>query len=160
MSCSCSKASTHQARKAQQPNSDTSIAENSSRPLENLTPSEIECENDDFVAENSSRPLVNLTPSEIECKKIDFVAAIYQGKWYIGQVCDLASGEVEINFMLKNRQSFQWSSQKDQIWIVKKDILCTMPSPVPTGSSNRMFKFDDDAIQSVEQNFQAHMQNC
>ena len=41
MSCSWSKASTHQDMKSPTTNSDTSIAENSSRPLENLTPSEI-----------------------------------------------------------------------------------------------------------------------
>ncbi|KAH3883595.1 hypothetical protein DPMN_007555 [Dreissena polymorpha] len=63
-------------------------------------------------------------------------------------------------YWAKEKQSFQWSSKKDQIWIVIKDILCTMLSPVPTGRSNRMFKFDDDSIQSVEQNFQAYMQNC
>ncbi|KAH3870505.1 hypothetical protein DPMN_033693 [Dreissena polymorpha] len=51
MGCSWSKASTHEDMKSPTTNSDTVTAENSSMPLENLTPSEIECEQDDFVAE-------------------------------------------------------------------------------------------------------------
>jgi hypothetical protein len=71
----------------------------------------------------------------IAYKKDDFVAAVNQKEWYIGKLVDSDDSEIEINFMQQKKQIFQWPTRKDQIWIKKEDILCTMPPPNPTGKS-------------------------
>lgn len=95
--------------------------------------------------------------AQVVYKIDDFVAAVYQDKWYIGKIIDCDDTEVEINFMQQKKKLFQWPTHKDQIWIKKEDVLCTMPPPNPNGKSGRMFKFCDDAMQSVQSFFEEHL---
>ncbi|KAH3706405.1 hypothetical protein DPMN_065791 [Dreissena polymorpha] len=83
-----------------------------------------------------------------------------RGNGILGKCAILTAEKLRLTLCKRRNSRFSGRARKTSYGLSKKDILCTMPPPVPTGRSNRMFKFDDDALQSVEQNFQAHMQNC
>ena len=79
----------------------------------------------------------NADVEPVKYKKGDYVAAVYHDEWYIGKLVDCDDSEVEIDFMQQKKQLLQWPTHKDQIWIKKVDVLCTMLPPNPTDKSGR-----------------------
>ena len=82
------------------------------------------------------------TEEKMKPKKGCFVAAVYDQKWYIGQVVDIEKDEdeVEVNFMTHAKNLYRWPQQHDRIWIDIENILCEISPPVPSGKSKRLFK--------------------
>ncbi|KAK6167827.1 hypothetical protein SNE40_021765 [Patella caerulea] len=56
----------------------------------------------------------------------DFVAAVYGDEWFIGQVVqvDQDDEEIEVKFMHKKKQCYQWPIREDIIWVKPQDIIC------------------------------------
>jgi len=81
---------------------------------------------------------------EVMYRPEDFVAAVYQDKWYIGQVLDKA-GEAEaegdayviLNFMEQRRENncFRWPEKRDVLNTLKDDVLFILSQP-PLMSTN------------------------
>jgi len=73
------------------------------------------------------------------------VAALYDKDWFIGKVTDIddTDNEVEVSFMQKKKNLYQWPRNPDVIWIEKDDVLCTVNAPTETGKSKRMFRITD-----------------
>lgn len=99
--------------------------------------------------------LTNVTDESSKGPEIlvgEYVAALYDDKTYIGKVieCDDEDDEVEITFMENVRKLLQWPKHEDRIWINKKDILCSVSEPVPTGKSKRMFKLAASDMANIE----------
>ncbi|KAK6178253.1 hypothetical protein SNE40_013061 [Patella caerulea] len=73
----------------------------------------------------------------------DFVAAVYSDEWFIGQV-DQDNEEIEVKFMQKKKQCYQWPIREDIIWVKPQDIICKVEKPVATAKLMRMFKISLD----------------
>lgn len=88
----------------------------------------------------------------IEVAVGEYVAALYDKKMYIGMVLehDDEDDEVEITFMENVRKLLQWPKHEDRLWIDKKDIICTVSEPMPTGKSKRMFKLSASDIANID----------
>ena len=82
----------------------------------------------------------------------DFVAATYDHKIYVGKVveCDNEDGEFEITFMQNVRKLLQWPKHEDKIWVNRKNVVCKVSTPIPTGKSKRMFKLDESDWQKID----------
>ncbi|KAL3872953.1 hypothetical protein ACJMK2_036122 [Sinanodonta woodiana] len=85
----------------------------------------------------------------MECNKINtdelyqvntYVAAIYESRWYVGQVLkyDEDDQEYNINFM---------------IWIPSSDVLCSLDEPIKQGKTRNMFKFSGRDLEKVRNLF-------
>ena len=88
----------------------------------------------------------------------DYVAAVYDDAWYIGLVSDSDESEVEVNFMQKKKQLYQWPKQEDLIWIKRDEVLCKIESPVATGKSKRMFKLESGTEEEIVKRFTEYRQ--
>ena len=88
-----------------------------------------------------------------------YVAAKYDMSWYIGKIVDIDTEEsdVEITFMEKRKQLFNWPRYPDKIWVKTNDILCALDSPVATGKSNRMYKISSKDEQRIVDSFEKHI---
>ena len=91
-----------------------------------------------------------------------FVSAVYDHKWYIGKISEVdeTESEVEISFMEKKKQFFQWPIRPDTIWINTDDILCVLDALVATGKSKRMFKLSENDECLILASFDIKMQKC
>lgn len=88
-----------------------------------------------------------------EIENTDYIAAIYDSQYFIGQVIAKDESEFHVSFMEqcgKLRTSFKWPKQKDELWIQKKTILCTVAAPQATGKGKRMFKLTEEDWDLVE----------
>jgi len=120
------------------------------RVVQRLEDGEEEDSNDDddmLVVDEDVRSVepveVEVEP-EVEYRPEDFVAAVYQDKWYIGQVLDKA-GEAEaegdayviLNFMEQRRENncFRWPEKRDVLNTLKDDVLFILSQP-PLMSTN------------------------
>ncbi|KAL3859782.1 hypothetical protein ACJMK2_009976 [Sinanodonta woodiana] len=85
----------------------------------------------------------------MECNKINTdelyqvntcVAAIFESRWYVGQVLeyDKDDQEYNINFM---------------IWIPSSDVLCSLDEPIKQGKTRHMFKFSGRDLEKVRNLF-------
>ena len=100
----------------------------------------------------------------MECNKINtdelyqvntYVAAIYESRWYVGQVLeyDKDDQEYNINFMVAGKNSFKWPAKPDQIWIPSSDVLCSLDEPIKQGKTRNMFKFSGRDLEKVRNLF-------
>jgi hypothetical protein len=82
---------------------------------------------------------------EVNYELGDFVAAIYEKKWYIGQIeeKDTKDNDVLINFMTSAKNNFKWPAKPDRLWLDVSDILCKIAKPTSCGKSNRTFKISE-----------------
>jgi len=57
----------------------------------------------------------------------DYVPALYDKDWYIVKVTDIdyTDNEVEVSFMQKRKNLYQWPRNSDVIWIEKDNVLCS-----------------------------------
>lgn len=92
----------------------------------------------------------------------DYVCAVYQTKWYIGEVVSIDSPEkeAEISFLEKKKQLLQWPSREDIVWINFQDIICQVMKPVPTGKCQRMFRLVPGDKEKIERAFNAWNSNA
>ncbi|WAR25258.1 hypothetical protein MAR_010962 [Mya arenaria] len=81
----------------------------------------------------------------------DFVAALYESKWYIGQVVDndIDNAELEINFMTRAKEMNKWPQYEDRIWIESNDIICRVQSLSPSGKSERLFRLSTEEAEKI-----------
>lgn len=91
----------------------------------------------------------------------DYVAAMYEKACYIGKVCqiDEEDGGVEITFMEKKKQLFQWPTREDTLWILPHDILCKLSEPVASRKSRGMFKMDSEEMRQALSLAENHRNN-
>ena len=84
----------------------------------------------------------------IEARPGNFVAAVYENKWYIGQVMEVENDEVYINFMQKcgKISALKWPPKKDEIWVNLEQLLCVIEAPVKT---KRMFHIPDLILENI-----------
>ena len=84
----------------------------------------------------------------------NFIADRYDKRLYIhvGRAIDMdeEDGDVEITFMENVRKLLQWQKNEDTIWMDRKDVVCTISEPIPTGKSRRMFKLSEDDLVRLE----------
>lgn len=87
----------------------------------------------------------------------DYVGAVYDDNWYVGKIetIDENDGEVEVSFMERKKQLFQWPRRDDILWLSKGDLLCTIKPPFETGKSKRMYKIADDDLSRCTAMFQS-----
>lgn len=85
----------------------------------------------------------------------EFAAAVYQGDWYIGKVCDIdhEDKEIEISFLQMRKMAYQWPSRQDKIWVCLSDILCKINAPTATGKTGRMLKIDESEREKITSAF-------
>ena len=93
--------------------------------------------------------------SQINLVEGDYIAAKYDGTWYIAKVLqiDNADDEVEVIFMERKKQLFQWPVRDDILWIPFKDVICKVSEPVYTGKSKRMLKLLPDDKEKILNKF-------
>lgn len=99
---------------------------------------------DDKLAEEADKVMEQ--PPTTNERKIDliegeYVAAKYDRTWYIAKILQIDdSDEVEVTFMERKKQLFQWPAREDILWIPVTDVICKVTEPVYTGKSKRMLK--------------------
>ncbi|CAC5382373.1 unnamed protein product [Mytilus coruscus] len=88
--------------------------------------------------------------------KDTWVAAMYERKWYIGQVVDIDENdkEVQVKFMTETGrygESFKWPKEDDIIWIKLDNILCIILSPPnPSGKRIKTYTISVDELKKIE----------
>ncbi len=60
---------------------------------------------------------------------------------------------VNITFMEKKEQLFQWPRRNDIVWCKMGQILCSVQPPQPSGKSGRMLKLSQDDLRTIERNY-------
>jgi hypothetical protein len=95
--------------------------------------------------------------NDLDLKVDDYVAAIYDSDWYVGKILEIDEddGEIQISFMEKKKQLYQWPRRIDSLWVGKQSILCTVDNPTETGKSKRLFKLPDLVIKKCSDLFSA-----
>ncbi len=104
-----------------------------------------------------SRP--NIVPGK-------YIAAVYQRKWYIGNVIEISEDneDARIDFMIKTgsgkNTSLKWPSGRsdDQSWVAFSDILCTIKEPT-LGVSGRVYRMDPEDIKEIPRLFATYKKN-
>jgi len=91
----------------------------------------------------------------VEVKVGEFVAAMYDGVAYVGKVLEIdkSDDEVQITFMEKCNKvanQYRWPSKEDSVWIGTDQILCSIPEPLPTGKTKRVFPLPDEIQCTIE----------
>ena len=96
---------------------------------------------------------------KVTLKKDDWVAAVYEGKWYLGQVLEDDEDDCLVNFMeggkgrAATQAKFKWPRQKDELWVAHQDILCVVEKPIPAGKSERLFTVSSPMLAQIEERF-------
>ena len=91
---------------------------------------------------------MNAAASEPTIPVGTFVAAVYNGKWFVGQVLefDLDDNEYNITFMQKGSSklyfTFKWTEKEDILWVHESSVLCTIHDLVPYGK-RKMYRISD-----------------
>ncbi|WAR16625.1 hypothetical protein MAR_031219 [Mya arenaria] len=75
----------------------------------------------------------------------DYVDVVYETGWYVGKVVDIdkEDDEIEISFMVRKNELYQWPRRTDKTWIGKGDVLNVIQPPIGTGKTKTMFKLAD-----------------
>lgn len=113
---------------------------------------------DSWAVIQNTRPVSTHDPASGDTSEVDdifsvgkFVAAVYEGSWYIGQITEVDDTDtIEIKFMDKKKEMYQWPRSEDKIWVEKVNVLCEIESPTPSGRSGRMFQIKKDDIVKIE----------
>lgn len=96
----------------------------------------------------------------VELQVSDFVAAVYENHWYVGKITDIdIDDEVEISFMERKKQFYQWPRRLDKLWVGRSAILCVLQTLVETGKSRRMFKLAEGDQNKCSELFSARKEN-
>lgn len=73
--------------------------------------------------------IANLQPGQ-------YIACIYDGKWWIGNICEISDEQHDalVNFMQRHgpAQSFYWPARNDSCWIPEEHIVANIPAPSTT----------------------------
>jgi hypothetical protein len=107
----------------------------------------VEHEGDDGSASNSIE----------EIKIGDWVAAVYDRKWYIGNVLEIYGNEFHINFLEKanlkhDSNVFKYPRKQDDLWMSKNEILMVLPdNPVPSGKSGRLLELEWNTLKRINE---------
>ena len=114
----------------------------------------ITSEQDQIIVERVSDEYETKTNEVYE--KDEYVGAVYESKWYIGQIVeyDAEDQEYYINFMESGRKSYKWPKDTDMIWIPSTDVLCTLNKPVQQGKTRNVYKFKEKDIEKVQSMFE------
>lgn len=105
--------------------------------------------NDD--ADSECQEISHVTPDNEQDFTVDllpgkYVAAVYDKKWYIGEIMNVEEEDILIDFMesgCKNGKVpdvFRRPMRPDKVWVQKENILTNVEKPVPSGKSKRLFK--------------------
>ena len=87
----------------------------------------------------------------------DWIAAVYDDKWYVGEVLevDKTDGDANVSFMhssSKNVAMLKKPNQPDELWVMFGSILAIFEPPCPHGKTRRQFKLNSDTVDSSKQN--------
>ena len=127
-------------------------SERQNRPVDVSTNSNVEIEH-----EKDDNEHISVTENEL-AKENDWVAAIYEGKWYVGQVkeIDPDDGEYFIDFFehagrVPNRYQ---EEKRSDVWIQPQKIIKVLSGP-PTkiGSRGRSLKIPDIEFNTIDNIF-------
>lgn len=104
------------------------------------------CETDPNIR-SSSVPLEKLQP-----------AATYDNCWYIGCVTERSDQheDVFVKFMQRTSANIlSWPRREDKCWIPYTHVLCCLSAPLPSGSSARQYRYDEQTIRDINLHFEA-----
>ena len=118
---------------------------------ENAHLKEIQTETVDPTETEQSEP-----QNEKRYKVGDHVAAVYEGRWYLGEIVDEDDDDYEVKFMEEKKRLFQWPRQDDIIWRSPAQILMKINAPEATGKYRRMFKLEEAERDEIMSLFQAY----
>ena len=113
----------------------------------------------DFVRAESEQilPALNISTGQ-------YVSVIYDEKWYIGIVSEQSQehGDVVINFLTQNVETmtFTWPPRKDEYAVPYKNVLSTVPAPLPTGNTGRQYKLASTIVEDIVKKFEEHKIMC
>lgn len=96
-----------------------------------------------------------------DAKKGMIVAAVYDSKWWIGEVLQVSAknDDMQIKFMHPPGPtgSFHWPVPQDKCWVPLTEVLAG-PIPIePVGQSFRAFKIADELSDRIESLFVKHI---
>ena len=102
------------------------------------------------ISTTNDQPVV----SELNLTIGNYVAAVYE--WYIGIVTEksVEHGDV-INFMTRNSRTniLCWPSRKDECAVILQNVLCTVPVPDATGSTDHYYKLPSDIVDTINERY-------
>ncbi|KXJ26080.1 hypothetical protein AC249_AIPGENE6483 [Exaiptasia diaphana] len=99
------------------------------------------------------------TATSINVHAGDWVAAVYEKKWYIGQVKDVDEDDqdAKISFSVETRSrpvSFKWLATPDELWVSFEMILAVIQEPSSCGRTTRTFQFKAETIEMISSLFE------
>lgn len=112
------------------------------------------------MTKNSAQQNNTVENKEKEVLKKDaWVAAMYQKKWYIGQVQDIHVDEDDHEIFVrcmsscgKYGDSFRWPKEVNELWVKPTDNLHVLSKPpAAPGKSGRIFKVDEKDTKMIEE---------
>ncbi|VDH94171.1 Hypothetical predicted protein [Mytilus galloprovincialis] len=126
--------------------------------VEVIEPLESSEEGETVEGRNVEEEEEELNKHTIELDKLSkdtWVAAMYERKWYIGQVVDIDENdkEVQVKFMTETGrygESFKWPKEDDIIWIKLDNILCIILSPNPSGKRIKTYTISVNELKKIE----------
>ena len=86
-------------------------------------------------------------PTQMELKPGMYIAVVYDNKWYVGCIADWS---VNCMHQCSTKNKFSWPTRRDKCF---NHVLCSVPAPIPLGSSGRSYSIQDETIQKIEQCF-------
>ena len=87
-----------------------------------------------------------------------FIAATYDNCWYIGCVTERSDQhkDVFVKFMQRTSANIlSWPRREDKCWIPYTHVLCCLSAPLPSGSSARQYRYDEQTIRDINLHFEA-----
>ena len=95
-------------------------------------------------------------PTQMELKAGMYVTVVYD-KWYVGCIADWSKKfeDVLVNCMhqCSTKNKISWPTRQDKCNIPFNHVLCSVPAPIPLGSSGRSYSIQDETIKKIEQCF-------
>jgi len=100
-----------------------------------------------------------LERNKVNVEENDWIAAVYSGKWYVGQVMEIDNEDCKyfVDFLettgkIPNR--FRRPNQHDSIWIEPEKVLYVLSEPpAKIGSRERSMKIVDTDFENIEKIF-------
>lgn len=91
----------------------------------------------------------------------EWIAAVYDDAWFVGQVTDTDSDDLQVNFLVKSGKygsAYKFPMTRDEIWINRQDILTVVKTLTSVGKTRRCYKLDSAEMEMIEEKFQKHIQ--
>jgi hypothetical protein len=101
-------------------------------------------DNDGQLEDEENEDLPDLLPTQQARRKAGtFVVALYEGEWFLAQVCeeqeDVAVGYTRLSYMvLKGRNCFAWGEKPDLVVTLEEDIILEKLQPDLLNSRGHM----------------------